>query len=175
MKIYIIGCSCSGKTTLARGLSEYLGIKHLELDEYWWLPDWKMRDKQEFRQMIREETARHDCWVIDGNYSLVSDLLLPEADLVIWLNLPFLTVFWRSIRRTIKRIHSQEAVCNGNTENLGSLLGWYGMPMWIIRSYGRRRKFGLSLLAKDQRVIELKNSTEISEIYQREIFSKQRL
>lgn len=161
MKIYIIGCSCSGKTTLADKLSKKLGLQHIELDRYWWLPGWQERDKEEFRQLVQKKLLSLQNWIVDGNYSRVRDLFLKEADLIIWLNLPFITVFLRSITRSIKRAWTKEEICNGNRENWKNLFSGDSMPAWIIRSYKIRKEYGEYLKSSDKRVIELKNKREI--------------
>ena len=38
-RVMVVGTSCSGKTTLARGLSGALGVPHIELDALYWGPD----------------------------------------------------------------------------------------------------------------------------------------
>lgn len=161
MKIYLIGCSCSGKTTLAKKISKKLAVKHLELDEYWWLPGWQERDADEFIELVKTELNRHQSWVIDGNYHRVRHLILPEADLIIWLNLPFYLVFWRSISRTISRISAGKKVCNGNKEGLSALFGWNSMPVWILRSFRKRIVYGKKLQANSDKVIELKSVADI--------------
>jgi adenylate kinase family enzyme len=163
MKIYIIGTSCSGKTTLAEKLARILDLTHIELDQLWWLPDWQERSFDEFREMVIYELKNHENWVVDGNYRRVQNLLLAEVDQIIWLNLPFTLVFWRSITRTIRRIFSQEIVCNGNRENWRALFSWDSMPVWVIRTYRLRKLSGRKLKGEDKRVIELRNMHEVTE------------
>ncbi|MCF7912401.1 MAG: adenylate kinase [Candidatus Cloacimonetes bacterium] len=162
MKIYVIGCSCSGKSTLALKLAARLDITHIELDQIWWLPDWQERKITEFRQIVESRLNSSDNWVIDGNYRRVRDIILPQVDQIIWLNLPFHIVFWRSITRTISRSISHKSVCNGNYERLSALLSRDGMPAWIIRSYKIRKQYGSALKATDNRVIELKTPKAIN-------------
>ena len=166
MKIYIIGSSCSGKTTLARNIAAKLAITHIELDQFWWLPNWQERDVSEFRQNIETRLQSEPDWVIDGNYSKVRDLIMPQADQIIWLNLPFRIIFWRSITRTIVRSVTRKTVCNGNYERLSALLSHDGMPAWIIRTWKLRRIYGKNLQAKDDRVTELKTQKEINNFLQ---------
>ncbi len=161
MKIYIVGSSCSGKTTLSRKIAAVLQIPHLELDQIWWLPGWQECDRQEFRKQVEDKIAANKDWVIDGNYSRVQDLILPEANLIIWLNLPFLVVFWRSIYRTISRIISREIICNGNQEDWRSFFSRDSMPAWVIRTWKLRLDSCYQLKSDDKRVIELKNSKNI--------------
>ena len=162
MKIYIIGTSCSGKTTLARNIAEKLNITHIELDQLWWLPNWQEREREEFREIVEAKLTSEENWVIDGNYRRIRDMIIPRVDHIIWLNLPFYLVFSRSITRTIKRIITRESICNGNHENLSALLSADGMPAWVIRTYKIRKQYGESLKAFDERMIELKSQKQIN-------------
>jgi adenylate kinase family enzyme len=167
MKIYIIGSSCSGKTTLARNIAEKLAITHIELDQLWWLPNWQERDIAEFKKLVETKLNDEPDWVIDGNYRRVRDLIMPQADQIIWLNLPFCILFWRSITRTISRSITHKSVCNGNYERLSALLSSDGMPAWVIRTWKLRRDYGNNLQATDNRVIELKTQKEINTFLER--------
>ncbi|MCF7920586.1 MAG: AAA family ATPase [Candidatus Cloacimonetes bacterium] len=166
MKIYIIGTSCSGKTTLAGKLAKKLELVHIELDQIWWQPGWQELEAAEFRKRVANELAINESWVVDGNYKRVSDLFLAEVDMIIWLNLPFYQVFQRSITRTIRRIFTGEIICNGNRENWDALFSRDGMPAWVIRSHRSRKQYGKNLQANDKRVIELRNCRQIKEFLQ---------
>lgn len=121
-RILIVGSSCSGKTTLARQLSRLLTIEHIELDALHWLPNWTQRDQVEFHGIV-SDTVHQDQWIVDGNYrSKLGNLVWDKADTVIWLDLPFVSVYSRVIIRCAKRIFSKQQLWNGNTENLWNLL-----------------------------------------------------
>lgn len=45
MKIAIIGCPGSGKSTIAKKLHERLNIPLYHLDQYYWLPEYKDQKK----------------------------------------------------------------------------------------------------------------------------------
>jgi adenylate kinase family enzyme len=97
-RVVVVGTSCSGKTTLARQLSQMLGVPHIELDAVHWLPNWQPRPTDEFRRLVAEAVAR-ESWVMDGNYSSTArDIVWDRATTLIWLNYPFRVVFWRALR-----------------------------------------------------------------------------
>ncbi len=135
-KIAIIGSSCSGKTTLAKQLSTQLGLKRIELDEINWLANWQERDYDEFREMV-DIATREVAWVVDGNYnSRLNGLTLQRADTIIWLNLPFLTVYGRLFARLYRRIILGETLWNGNRETLlTTLFRTDSLIYWIPRRY----------------------------------------
>ena len=145
-KIAIVGSSCSGKTTLSKLLEKRLQIKRIELDAINWLPDWQELDYEKFAEIVDGET-RADSWIVDGNYqSRVKGLTLKRADTIIWLNLPFTTVYRRLFSRFYDRIIIGEELWSGNRESLwrtlfdkDSLLYWIPRRYWKIqRGY---RKF----------------------------------
>ena len=138
LRVAVVGTSCSGKTTLARTIADATGIIHIELDGVYWGPDWTPMPIHEFREAVEPEVAGDD-WIIDGNYSKVRDIVLARATHLVWLNLPFLTVFWRAVSRTLKRVLTQEELFSGNRETL-RLAFFQGdsIPCWVIRTHHRR-------------------------------------
>ena len=68
MRIVVVGTSGSGKSTMARGLGQALGLRVVELDAINWQPGWRALDKDdpaEFRSRVAAATAG-DNWVSDG-------------------------------------------------------------------------------------------------------------
>ncbi len=160
----VVGTSCSGKTTLARQLSQALGAPHVELDGIHWMPGWQLRPMDEVRQMVGEAAAA-ERWVMDGNYSAVRDIVWGQATAVVWLNYPFLVVLWRCLRRTIRRAITKEELFSGNRESFRmSFLSRDSIILWAITSHGQiRRKYRRILDGGDfphLRVIELRGSAE---------------
>ena len=62
------------------------------------------------------EVVAGDGWVVDGNYSVVRDLVWDRADTVVWLDLPRLVVVRRITTRSIRRVVWREELWNGNRE-----------------------------------------------------------
>ena len=120
-RVVVVGTSCSGKTTLARRLSQVLGSPHVELDAIHWEPGWQERPVDEVRRMAGEAAAG-ERWVMDGNYSAVRDIVWGRATAVAWLNYPFRVVLWRCLCRTIRRAITREELFSGNREKLQEVL-----------------------------------------------------
>jgi len=59
-----------------------------------------------------------ESWVIDGDYSDVRDIVWSRADTLVWLDLPFLTIFYRILWRTLRRVVTREKLWNNNVERL---------------------------------------------------------
>jgi adenylate kinase family enzyme len=149
-RIAVIGTSCSGKTLLAQKIAQHLNYPHFELDAIHWLPDWKSRSPSEFRGLINEAVAK-ECWVIDGNYSTVQDIIWGRATHVIWLNYPFHTVFWRAVRRTVRRVFTREEIFSKNRETFTlAFLSRESILWWVITTFHRRRKKYRSLLTEEK-------------------------
>ena len=74
--------------------------------------------------------------VTDHNFRFI----LERAETVIVLELPFRTVFWRNLKRSIRRAWSKELVCGGNTETFRQLLT-PGESM-IFETWRKRKRYG---------------------------------
>lgn len=96
-RIYIVGPSGGGKTTLGRLLSEKLNIPHISLDEIAY-PAQKERPLGE-RLALISDLARKNSWITEGIYVDWTKKLLERANLIIWLDLPYLTTFLRVVKR----------------------------------------------------------------------------
>lgn len=159
----VVGTSCSGKTTLARRISQVCGIPHYELDAIHWGPNWTELSVEDFRQAVARAT-QGEAWVIDGNYHVVRDIVWGRATHVAWLNLPFTRVFWQALSRTAKRVATRQELWAGNRETTRQVIfDRDSILWWVLRTYRRRRR-EYPLLFQDERnahlkVYELRNAT----------------
>lgn len=102
MRIVILGCAGSGKTTLARQLGERTGAPVISLDAIWPVA-LQENDLPAFRILLQQAHAGED-WISEGNFGVATfDIRLPRATLVLWLEHPRLWCAWRSIKRTFRR------------------------------------------------------------------------
>lgn len=138
-RVVVVGTSGTGKTTVASRIAAALGAPHVELDSLHWEPGWTEAPVDVFRSRTIEATSG-ESWVADGNYSVVRDILWGRADTVVWLDYPFRVAFWRTLRRTVRRILTREELWNGNREGLSALVGPDSMPLWVLKTYWRRRR-----------------------------------
>jgi len=165
-RISVVGTSGSGKTTVAAEIAKRLNIRHVELDALHWKPGWTEASLDEFRRQV-DETTSEESWVVDGNYSKVRDIVWGKAETVVWLDLSFGVVFWRVLRRTISRIMTGEELWSGNRECLGALIGPDSMPLWVLKTFWRRKKEYPELLRSPDYshllMIRLTSSREIRE------------
>jgi adenylate kinase family enzyme len=102
VRVVVLGCAGSGKTTLARQLGELTGAPVICLDSLW-QPHWGEKDVPAFRVLI-DKTHAGDEWISDGNFALATfDIRMPRATLVVWLERSKLICSWRAVTRVFKR------------------------------------------------------------------------
>jgi adenylate kinase family enzyme len=123
LRVSIVGCPGSGKSTVGRRLAASLAIPFVELDAIFHQRGWVELPRDQFRARVADVTAR-DAWLIDGNYSAVRDLVWARADTVVWLDLPRAVVIRRVVARTLRRALTREQLWNGNREPLTNLVRW---------------------------------------------------
>ena len=117
-RIVVYGSACSGKSTVASHISQNIGMPHIELDAVFWKQQWVKMPMEEFRIEVSTLLSEHtDGWVFDGNFNRVRDLILPLADTVVWLRLPFRVVFWWALKRAIIRCWTGELLWGTNRES----------------------------------------------------------
>jgi len=115
-RVSVVGSSGSGKSTLASELAELLDAEHIELDSLYHQPNWTPLADAEFRSLVAD-AIEGDCWVVDGNYGTVRDIVWDAADTIVWIDLPRRIVMTRLVRRTIGRIVLRKKLWNGNRES----------------------------------------------------------
>lgn len=99
-RIAILGGAGSGKSTLARGLGERMGLPVIHLDRLVYGPDWTLRETGEVRADLARALASGR-WIVDGAYPELGDLILPQADLVLWIDQPAWRRLFRAWRKTV--------------------------------------------------------------------------
>jgi hypothetical protein len=145
-RIAVVGTSCSGKSTLSRQLADVLQRPHVELDALHFGPDWSVRP--DFVDAVRRAADTEE-WIIDGNYTEVRNIVWARATAVVWLDYPFPVVFRQAMTRTIRRVWSREVLHGGSRETFrGAFLQPDGMPLWVIRTYRRRRRENTRMLGE---------------------------
>ncbi|RPI82465.1 MAG: hypothetical protein EHM41_18300 [Chloroflexi bacterium] len=73
-RIAIVGTTAVGKSSLFQALSKKLEVPHIELDSFFWGPNWTRTHSDLFRTKV-SQALMGDCWVTDGNYSELRDIV----------------------------------------------------------------------------------------------------
>ena len=157
----VTSASGSGGTAVGREIAARLDLPFHELDALFWRPNWTEPDPDEFRERVAEVIAT-DSWVIDGSYqSWIGQLVLGNADVVVWLDLPTRVWLPRLIRRTVSRARSGEVLWDGNRESLGNAFASRNsLILFSLRHYrGRLRRYPRRFAGYD--LVRLRTQAEI--------------
>jgi adenylate kinase family enzyme len=157
----VTSASGSGGTTVGRALAARLGVPFHELDALAWKPGWVLSTAEELREAV-EPIVAMDAWVIDGSYqSLIGQLVLGNADVVVWLDLPLRIWLPRLVGRTFRRARSGEVLWDGNRESLRkAFLSRDSLILFTLRHFrARRRTYPVRFAGYD--VVRLRSQGEI--------------
>jgi len=161
-----------GKSTLARAIAADLGLPFIELDAIYWLPNWGERTTEDFREQVQKTIDEHPAgWVIDGNYGgPLEGQVARQAETVIYVNMPWRVLFWRTFWRSIARAYDKRIICGDNTESWRKTFFSSDSLLWyLIRNrsrYGKTRTNQLSGWCGDARMIELVGRGALDEFYE---------
>lgn len=173
-RINVVGTSASGKSTFSKALAQKLGLIYIELDDLFWLDDWKESADQDFFEKLQQsiDQAPHG-YVIDGNYSRTQEIKWKEIDTLIWLDLPFRLNLYRSLKRALHRALTQQKLWNNsnNRESFKSMLSRDSIIWWMIKTHKKNQQKYLQMMKSNEYAhihwIRLRTQTEI------DIFLKQ--
>jgi len=150
-RIVVYGSTSVGKTTVAKELGKILDSDVIILDDVFWGPNWEMPTSESFQKKVKEIISGKEKWVVDGNYSKVRPLILPNATFAVFLDLPLYLILWRVFSRTISRntiINIYEPTPlpkrieeSGNGEHL--LFSIYQLSSYAIRNIIKKKIPGI--------------------------------
>jgi adenylate kinase family enzyme len=91
MRIHITGASCAGVTTLGQSLAMQLGLRHVDVDDYFWMatnPQFTTkRPVCERVQLIQQALGEND-WVLTGSCTSWGNALLTGVELIVHVVTP---------------------------------------------------------------------------------------
>jgi adenylate kinase family enzyme len=117
---FVVGTSGSGKSTAAKEIAKLLSLKHVEIDDLLWLPNWTKRDPSELQSLLQEELSKGSV-VMDGNYA--SKGISPSpGDVLVFLDYPRWLVISRLTRRSLARVIFRKELWSGNREEFRFLI-----------------------------------------------------
>src|SRR5580692_12820204 len=103
-RVVVLGRGASGKSTLARQLSELTALPLIELDKVFWRAGLLATPRDEWVS-LQEKLIATEGWIMDGDlgpYDAV-EVRLRCADTVIFLDFSLLRCAWRAARRSRER------------------------------------------------------------------------
>ena len=147
-RIHIFGASGSGTTTIAKSVSEKLGYKHFDTDNYYWyateVPFTKPRPIEERLQLMNADLSSQEKWVLSGSLDGWGDPLIPLFELVVFVYVPQTIRVERLEKREHERYGSE--VLSGGTryESAKEFIKWaagYDSGLLTGRSLPRHEKW----------------------------------
>src|SRR5579863_10536322 len=103
-RVVILGPGASGKSTVARQLSEITGLPVIDLDKVFWQAGLLPTPQDEWAKVQQMLVQKHE-WIMDGDlgaYDAV-EVRLRAADTVIFLDFSVVRCAWRALRRCRER------------------------------------------------------------------------
>lgn len=161
MKYLVMGHSGSGKSSLTKLISEIKHIPLLYLDCVHFIVDWKARDDEEARKIVKDFLDNNDSWVIDGNYfKFELEERVKQADTIIYLNFNRINCLIRAYKRYFKyKGKERESISKGCYETMDK-----EFISWILRD-GRTKerldKFNEIINTKNKEIVVIKNQKEL--------------
>ena len=162
MKIHIIGCSGSGKTYLAKALSEKYNTPHFDLDDIQWdnnAGGYGVKMPLEKRTELLNDILKNESWIIEGVYYAWVGKCFEDADKIYVLDIPKRVYKYRIITRTIKRKLGLE---KGIRETLKSV---YNLLKWTDTFQNKNMVEIKKILSADpEKTVWLHNSKEVQKV-----------
>jgi adenylate kinase family enzyme len=91
-RIHITGAAGSGQSTLGAALGARFGYRHLDADDYYWIPTAPQftckREIEERRRLLGADLTTHPRWVLSGSLVSWGDPFIPRFEMVVFLYLP---------------------------------------------------------------------------------------
>ncbi len=167
MKIYIVGSVSSGKSTLAKKLSERLKIPCKSLDEVVHIHDksspWGNRKRQvEERDNLFYSVIQQPEWIIEDVGRPCFEEGLKRADIIVLLEIFTKVRNYRIIKRWIKqRLGIEKCIYNPRFDMLKCMLQW-------SKDYDAGKdKLKERVFQHQEKVITLRNNKDINEFLER--------
>jgi adenylate kinase family enzyme len=157
----IASASGNGKTTVGHELARRLDVPFVEMDALVHGANWVETPDDELRRLV-EPILAGEGWVVDGTYrGKLGDLVLRNAEVVVWLDQPIRVWLPRLIRRTVRRIVRREELWNGNRETLrDAFFSRDSLILFAFRQHFRRRRVYPAELAP-YNVVRLRTPREV--------------
>ncbi|MCX7120165.1 MAG: adenylate kinase [Gammaproteobacteria bacterium] len=169
-RICIIGCSNSGKSTLADSLSKKLDIPAYHLDQYAHVEntDWQ-RQSDDILVEKHNALINTEFWIIDGNYSICMGARLDRATSVIWLDPNVFSCVIRYLFRSLKNDINRPGKLAGVKKEFN-----FSLTKWIISNYPKNRVKYAKLLGEKNnlKIVKIHSISELNQYYKFFVFRK---
>lgn len=155
-KILIVGISGTGKTALARQLSDKLKLPVVHLDSIFWKDNWVEAEEDVVSSRIRQEINK-DYWIIEGYIEPLSRERVQAADKVIYLDYSGVAAIKGGLKRSIQhRKIARPEMPVGNTD---------GVSYKFLKSLAKREErpeIEAAIKGFEAKTVRLKNRREVN-------------
>ncbi len=159
MKIYIIGPTGSGKSTLGKSLSKKHNTKCYELDLFVYDDENNhVKRTDEERNKMLNNMLKKKTWIAEDVGRSKFEIIKEQADIIYYINIPHIIVYKRVITRWIKQRLGKERYNYPPT-----MFQLYDM-LRITRGYFKKEPSKLESLKKYQNKIIYLNYKELNKL-----------
>ncbi len=128
-RVAVAGPAGAGKSTLARTLSERMGLPFVEFESFFHAPGWTVRETWQAEVL---EYLDGDEWSIEWQGEEVRERMTERLDVLVWLDHPRAMTVARTVVRTLKRKAGRGSkIAGGNVE--GPLHTFFTDPDHIVK------------------------------------------
>ena len=107
----------AGKTSLAKAIATKHALEFIEIDWIHFMPNWQERSDDEILEIVTQKMDGAEAgWIVDHHWPSTVTAVLGKADTLILINLPWRSLFWMYLKRSIKRSWTGELIAGGNKE-----------------------------------------------------------
>lgn len=165
-RIYIMGSGGSGKTTLAKKISEATGLPIVYLDRLFFDSNWKKIDSDIYKEKITQ-IANSDKWVLDNRGGIEGfSIFIKRTDLVIFIDIHRVTCTINVLKRWIKSLFVGREETPDGSNNI--LYGDFLMHVWKFPHKHRQKYYDdLAVYEKEKVIMKKMNKKEINLIINR--------
>lgn len=106
LRIYITGASCAGVTTLGQNVATLLGVRQVDVDDYFWMPTdppFTTKRTPSERVSLMKQKFGDDDWVLTGSCMVWGEALITDVDLIVFVVTPTPTRLERLAAREKER------------------------------------------------------------------------
>lgn len=161
-RIIVTGPVGAGKTTFAAALSKELGLPHIELDPlYIRIQGWLPENRESLRETLQ---ARFDAspsgWILDGGQRQALEIVVEQADLLIWLHFRAHVAFPRLVRRSVVRRKRKELLWGMMEQRWRDLFSRHSPILWgaaLWRAHHRETRAFIRNRRPEMRVVVLRS------------------
>lgn len=137
-KVAVFGAG--GKSTLARAIALKMDLEFIEIDWINHMPGWQIRPPDDAARMLKERIdSSPSGFVTDHHSAFLRELIYKNVESIIVLELPWRTIFWRRLKRSLKRAWTHEIVCGGNRESFWQ--HFFSRESAIYEVFKKRRRY----------------------------------